>query len=131
MELQRLSLASLNLNKPLSTRKPTASASSSARKLWSSVSDGVGRGSPVAEGDQVSSQAEVLISVSSTVADSSGIDLSSSRLSFAVDEDTGETVINIVDNDSGEVIRQIPSDDILKLKKKMVEMQGLLLDQRV
>lgn len=126
MELQRLSLASLNLNKPLSARKPTASASSSARKLWSSVS-----GSPVAEGDQVSSQAEVLISVSSTVADSSGIDLSSSRLSFAVDEDTGETVINIVDNDSGEVIRQIPSDDILKLKKKMVEMQGLLLDQRV
>lgn len=126
MELQRLSLASLNLNKPLSARKPTASASSSARKLWSSVS-----GSPVAEGDQVSSRAEVLISVSSTVADSSGIDLSSSRLSFAVDEDTGETVINIVDNDSGEVIRQIPSDDILKLKKRMVEIQGLLLDQRV
>lgn len=129
MELQRLSLATLNLNKPLSARKPTASASSSARKLWSSVSDGLG--TPVAEGDQVSSQAEVLISVSSTVADSSGIDLSSSRLSFAMDEDTGETVINIVDNKSGEVIKQIPSDDILKLKKKMVEIQGLVLDQRV
>lgn len=125
MELQRLSLATLNLNKPLSARKPTASASSSARKLWSSVS----RGSPVPEDDQALSQAEVLISVSSTVADSSGIDLSSSRLSFAVDEDTGETVINIVDNKSGEVIRQIPSDDILKLKKKMIEIQGLVLDQ--
>lgn len=125
MELQRLSLATLNLNKPLSARKPTASASSSARKLWSSVS----RGSPVPEDDQALSQAEVLISISSTVADSSGIDLSSSRLSFAVDEDTGETVINIVDNKSGEVIRQIPSDDVLKLKKKMVEIQGLVLDQ--
>jgi len=129
VELQRLSLATLNLNKPLSTRKPTASASSSARKLWSSVSDGVGKESPMAEGDQVLSQAEVLVSVSSTVADSSGIDLSSSRLSFAVDEDTGETVINIVDSKSGEVIKQIPSDDILKLKKKMVEIQGLVLDQ--
>ncbi len=81
------------------------------------------------EDDQALSQAEVLISISSTVADSSGIDLSSSRLSFAVDEDTGETVINIVDNKSGEVIRQIPSDDVLKLKKKMVEIQGLVLDQ--
>ncbi len=85
--------------------------------------DGVGKGSQVAEDDQVSSRAEVLISVSSTVADSSGIDLSSSRLSFAVDEGTGETVINIVDNKSGEVIKQIPSDDILKLKKKMVEIR--------
>ncbi len=131
MELQRLSLATLNLNKPLSTRKPTASASSNARKLWSSVSDGVGKGSQVAEDDQVSSRAEVLISVSSTVADSSGVDLSSSRLSFAIDEGTGETIINIVDNKSGEVIKQIPSDDILKLKKKMLEIQGLVLDQRV
>ena len=131
MELQRLSLATLNINKPLSTRKPTASASNNARKLWSSASDGLGKGAPAAEDDQVSSQAEVLISVSSTVADSSGIDLSSSRLSFAVDEDTGDTVINIVDSKSGEVIKKIPSDDILNLKKKMVEMQGLLLDQRV
>jgi uncharacterized FlaG/YvyC family protein len=131
VELQRLSLATLNLNKPLSRakpiRKPSQLASSSAKKLWSSASDDSGEASSVAE-DAQASQKDVLISVSNTVADSNGIDLSSRHLSFAVD---GETVINIVDNKTGEVFKQIPSNDILKLKKKMVEIQGLLLDRVV
>ena len=126
MELQRLSLATLNLNKTLSQTKP-------ARKPSALISSSAGKASSMAEEDQMSqsSQKEVLISVSSAVADSNGIDLSSRHLSFSVDEGTGDTVINIVDNGTGEVVRQIPPDDILKLKKKMVEIQGLLLDRKV
>ena len=84
-------------------------------------------------GEQQPSRTEVLISVSSTVAEAfaeNGIDLSGHRLSFSMDEDTGTTVINIIDNKTDEVIKQIPPDEILTLKKRMTEIQGLLLDRK-
>lgn len=123
MELQRLSLLNINTNRPTSqvksTRKPTASEY--AGKSWQSGETEEGR----------SQQMEVLISISSTVASSNGIDLSGSHLSFSINEDTGRTVVNIIDNDTGEIIKQIPPEEILKLKKKMGEIQGLLLDRKV
>ncbi len=119
MELQRLSLL-MNLNRPpsqiKSARKPDVSNSSAKR------SSQTGEGQP---------QNEVLISVSNTVASSSGIDLSDSRLAFTVDEDTGDTVINIIDNSTGDVIRQIPPDEVLQLKKSVGALQGLLVDKKI
>ena len=115
MEIQRLSLLNVNPNKPLnqakakSTREPAAASS----------------------GKKEQSFGDVLISVSSSVANSNGIDLSDNHLSFAIDDDTGATVINIIDGGTGEVIRQIPPDGILNLKKRMGEIQGLILDKRV
>ena len=35
-----------------------------------------------------------------------------------------------LDNESGEVIRQIPPDDVMKLKKTMGAVQGLVLDKK-
>ena len=119
MEIQGLPLLNINANRPPSQAK-------SARKTASSSS--AARSSQTEEG--TSRQTEVLISVSNTVADSNGINLSTSRLSFSQDQDTGETIINIVDNDTGDVIKQIPPDDILTLKKRMGELHGLLLDRR-
>ena len=63
---------------------------------------------------------EVLISISGTVAESKGIDISRTHLSFVIDKDTGEKVINVIDNETGKVIRQIPADEILELKKRDV-----------
>jgi flagellar protein FlaG len=76
----------------------------------------------------------MLIPMSGTLAEAcaeNGIDLPGQRLSFSVDEETGTTVINIIDNETDEVIRQIPPDEILHLKKRMGEIQGLLLDRKV
>ena len=36
-------------------------------------------------------------------------------LSFSVDEDSGRSVIRVIDSDSGETIRQIPSEEVLAL----------------
>ncbi len=66
---------------------------------------------------------EVLISVSSTIANSNGIHLSAQHLSSSLNEDTGEVLINIIDNETGKIIRQVPPDEILKVG----EIQGLLL----
>jgi flagellar protein FlaG len=120
VEIQGLPLLNVNLNKSPSQAK--------SRKLDPS-SDAKARSSQTEE--KASQQTEVLISVSNTVADSNGINLSTSRLSFSQDKDTGDTVINIIDNKSGDVIRQIPPDEILELKKRIGEIQGLLLDRKV
>jgi len=54
-------------------------------------------------------------------------------LKFEVDEDSGETVVTVKDKQSGEVIRQIPSEEMLSLSKRLkalngnVEATGILL----
>jgi flagellar protein FlaG len=119
VEIQRLSLANINPNKPTGKAKSAKPARGEAASK-----------SAAGKGAKVPTPGEVLVSVSSSVADSNGIDLSDSHLSFAVDVSTGSTVLNIVDDDSGEVIRQIPPDDVMKLKKTMGAIQGLVLDRK-
>ncbi len=50
---------------------------------------------------------------------------------FSVDEDTGETVIKIVDKETDDIIREIPPEQVLKLREKLDEMVGMLFDQKV
>ena len=46
------------------------------------------------------------------------------QLSFLVDESSGRTVIKVVDPASGEVIRQMPSEEVLKVAAYL-DSQGL------
>ena len=148
MEILR-SLPSLNINvskKPHLNGESTQMVFRQDKKATSSA--GQASSLDTSLQDRQPSRTEVLISVSSeglpsgqTVAEAcaenglpsgqNGIDLSGQRLSFSVDEETGTTVINIIDNETDEVVRQIPPDDILHLKKRMGEIQGLLLDRKV
>jgi len=50
---------------------------------------------------------------------------------FSVDEETGDTVIKIVDKETKDIIREIPPEQVLKLREKLDEMVGMLFDQRV
>ena len=119
VHIQRQLTLNINPNEPFDRPKPPESAAVSNAAGQSSGLEGQGR-----------TPAEILSSVSSAVADSNGIDLSDSYLSFAVDGKTGVTVINVVDNETDEVIRQIPHNDILKLKRTIGELQGLALDRK-
>jgi flagellar protein FlaG len=40
-------------------------------------------------------------------------------LQFKLDEDSGRTVINIVDTKTGEQIKQIPSEELLEISRKI------------
>ena len=40
------------------------------------------------------------------------------------DDDTGKMVIHLVDSDSGEMVRQIPSETLLKLSARIAEYLG-------
>jgi len=53
------------------------------------------------------------------------------NLSFSVDEQLGESVILVKDSESEEVIRQIPSEELVVLRKKMDDVVGILFDTKV
>ena len=50
-------------------------------------------------------------------------------LEFSMDEASGRTVITVVDTNTQEVIRQIPSEEVLRMSQELDKMQGLLLRQ--
>lgn len=51
-------------------------------------------------------------------------------LLFSIDEDTGKTIVKVVDASTDEVIRQIPSEEIISIAKALDKLQGLLLEQK-
>ena len=57
--------------------------------------------------------------------------LSRKSIQFQVNDDSGKTVISVTDTSSGEVIRQIPSEEAIKLSEKFAEISGLLLKTEV
>ena len=52
-----------------------------------------------------------------------------SDIEFSIDEDSGQTVVKVIDRGTKEVIRQIPSEEMLELAKALDKLQGLLLRQ--
>ncbi|MCK8043355.1 flagellar protein FlaG [Shewanella sp. 1CM18E] len=48
-------------------------------------------------------------------------------LAFRVDEDSGQSVVSVMDVASGDVIRQIPNEEALELAQKLAEVAGFLL----
>ncbi|MBL8497611.1 flagellar biosynthesis protein FlaG [Nitrosomonas sp. JL21] len=50
------------------------------------------------------------------------------NLKFSVDEDTGKTVVKIVDSQTQEIIRQIPSEEAISIARTLDKVQGLLLN---
>ncbi|MDX2351358.1 flagellar protein FlaG [Stutzerimonas xanthomarina] len=52
-------------------------------------------------------------------------------LNFSVDDSTGDVVVQIIDGDSGKVVRQIPSEEILRLTERLDEMRSLMFEAKV
>lgn len=52
-----------------------------------------------------------------------------SELKFSVDDDTGVNVVKVIDTQSKQVIRQIPSEEMLKIADSIEKLQGLLVRQ--
>lgn len=48
----------------------------------------------------------------------------STGIRFEMDEDTESMVVKLVNNETGDVIRQVPSEAMLKVAKMIIQMQG-------
>ncbi|MCG9096376.1 flagellar protein FlaG [Laribacter hongkongensis] len=57
--------------------------------------------------------------------------LMKSDLLFTIDDDTKLKLIKIVDKETKEVIRQIPSEEIVRFVKVFDELRGVLLSEKV
>ena len=52
-------------------------------------------------------------------------------LQFSVDEVTNRFLVTVLDQDSGKVIKQIPSDAILKVAHNLEALKGILFDDEI
>jgi flagellar protein FlaG len=48
------------------------------------------------------------------------------ELQFSVDDKSGETVIKVVDSKTDEVVRQIPSEEVVRLRQRLEDVAGVI-----
>ena len=51
-------------------------------------------------------------------------------LQFSVDDDTGKTIVKVIDSATKEVIKQFPSEEMLAIAKALDHIKGLLIHQK-
>lgn len=52
------------------------------------------------------------------------------NLEFSIDQDTGHTVVKVIDTATREVVRQIPSEELMSIAHSIDKLRGLLLNQK-
>jgi flagellar protein FlaG len=51
-------------------------------------------------------------------------------LDFSVDPTTGDNVLRVLNSESGEVVRQLPSEETLRIARAVDYIQSVLVNQR-
>ncbi|MFC3532001.1 flagellar protein FlaG [Vogesella facilis] len=52
------------------------------------------------------------------------------ELNFSIDEDSGIQVVKVMDTSNDEVIRQFPSEEVLRIAKNLDKVLGVLFEER-
>ena len=50
-----------------------------------------------------------------------------SSIEFSVDQDSGRTIVQVIDTDTQDVLRQFPSKEALAISRELDKLQGLLI----
>ena len=53
----------------------------------------------------------------------------SKNLNFSIDKDTNRMVVTVADKETGKIIKQIPSEAVLKVAHSMAALKGILYDE--
>ncbi|MFB4393826.1 MULTISPECIES: flagellar protein FlaG [unclassified Pseudomonas] len=53
------------------------------------------------------------------------------NLEFSTDEDSGKIVVKVIASDTGELIRQLPSEEALRIAESLSDVQSVLFDAKV
>ena len=54
------------------------------------------------------------------------VDAAGRNIQFQLDDDSGRMVVKVTEAQSGEVIRQMPSEEALRLAENLADMRGVL-----
>lgn len=52
------------------------------------------------------------------------------NLKFSIDDDTGKTIVKIIDSQTQEIIRQFPSEEAISIARTLDKVQGLLFSDK-
>jgi flagellar protein FlaG len=52
------------------------------------------------------------------------------KLQFSVDDTSGDTIVKVIDKETDELIRQIPSEELLDVKRAIDEYRGILFETK-
>ncbi|MBK7493406.1 MAG: flagellar protein FlaG [Nitrosomonas sp.] len=107
---------------------PSSPPLSTSRKLSISNADVVA--SPVSTADpRINSNPRSKDQVNEAVQKIQGtVDNLAHNLRFSIDEDTGKTIIKVMDVHTEEIIRQIPSEEAVEIARTLDKVQGLLFN---
>lgn len=128
---------------------------STSNNVNSAASSGINLniGHPVANvGKNIKADAEVVAQVAKTVIKPSSVEQTSQptrdvvakaaeelqnfvrsmgrNLNFSIDESTGYHVVRVMNPDTGELIRQLPSEELLKISREFERLNNALISQR-
>lgn len=53
------------------------------------------------------------------------------NLEFSTDEDSGKIVVKVIASETGELIRQLPSEEALRIAESLSDVQSVLFDAKV
>lgn len=56
--------------------------------------------------------------------------LTAQNVQFSIDQDSGKTVVKVVDTQTQEVLRQIPNAEALSMSRSLSKLQGLLIREK-
>ncbi|MER0204936.1 MAG: flagellar biosynthesis protein FlaG [Nitrosomonas sp.] len=107
---------------------PSSPPLSTSRKLSISNADVIA--SPVSTADpRINSNPRSEDQVNEAVQKIQGtVDNLAHNLRFSIDEDTGKTIIKVMDVHTEEIIRQIPSEEAVEIARTLDKVQGLLFN---
>ena len=88
--------------------------------------DGVANPGPPLEGSMAETFAEKIERAVAALSET--LERTNVGLEYRVDDATGDMVISVIDRDSGEVLRQLPPEEILKMRQQLQELMGVLFD---
>jgi flagellar protein FlaG len=54
---------------------------------------------------------------------------SSRRLGFAVHEESGDLVVKVTDSETGKMVKQIPGEEVLRMRDRLHDMIGMFIDE--
>lgn len=96
--------------------QPSDSAAN-ARSAEVSAFQDLGEKSAAVQGEQVEELVEELNELVQQV---------ERQIQFSIDENSGRTVIRVIDSATEKVIREIPPEEILTLRRRLGEVRGVL-----
>ncbi len=113
MMIENISSSSSGVNTPAAVHTPRKAEDDSVRP-------------PVADSNTTDRKKVSMEAVEAAVREMNAfIKPASASIQFALDEDSGRTIVKMVDTETNKVVRQMPSEEALAISKSLDRLQGL------